>query len=102
MKYVKSTKVYSPQNFVEILTGICYGFDCDDTAREIRDLLKLNKIKNDFNKNLRDYAIDEIDKIVLNNISVVLVDTTYIDENCKMVQEYRWFEVPNSFNDTES
>lgn len=97
MKCVKSTELYSPQAFVEALTGKCYCFNQDNTVEEIHRLLKINGVENDTDKTLWDYSLDEIDEIVENNVPVVLVDTTYINEDCEMVYEYRWFEVPESF-----
>ena len=98
---VKSKTIYSPQAYVELLTGKCYCFREDNTAEEIHTILKLNKVENDTNKTILDYPLDEIAKIVENKISVVLVDTTYINDDRKMVSEYRWFEVPEDFSDKE-
>lgn len=100
MKCVKSLGVYSPQNFVEKLTGCCYGFDKDNTVEEIHILLKKHGIETDESP-LFDYPLDEIEEIVANEVPVVLVDTTYIDDDYQMVYEYRWFEVPENFVDEE-
>jgi hypothetical protein len=44
---------------------------------------------------LWDYPLDEIDHIVENELNVVLVDTSYVDDDtCELVNEYRWFEIP--------
>lgn len=98
MKCIKSKQLYSPQVFVEKLTGMCYGFDKDDTASEIHSLLKHHGIEND-DRILFDYPLDEIDEIITNDVPVVLVDTTYINDKCEMVYEYRWFEVPEDFEE---
>lgn len=99
MKCVRSKKIYSPQTFVEKLTGKCYGFDEDDTAFEIHNLLRLNGVENEGDHILFDYPLDEIDEIVTNNVPVVLVDTTYINEEYELVHECRWFEVPEDFKE---
>lgn len=98
MKCVKSKQLYSPQVFVEKLTGVCYGFDKDSTAAEIHDLLRYNGVEDDEHP-LFDYPLDEIDEILTNKVPVVLVDTTYIDDECNLVYEYRWFEVPENFKE---
>ena len=93
MKCVQDCEIYSPQNFVEKLTGYCYGFDQDDTVAEIHNLLKKHGVETD-DSPLFDYPLDEIEEIIANEVPVVLVDTTYINENYEMIHEYRWFEVP--------
>jgi hypothetical protein len=52
---------------------------------------------------LWDYPLTEIDHIVENNLNVVLVNCSYY-EGDKYIDEYRWFEVPEDFenqNDKE-
>lgn len=98
MSCVKSTGIYSPQAFVEMLTGNCYRFDKDDTTAEIHYLLRINGVEVS-DRPLFDYPLDEIEEIVENEVPVVLVDTTYINDSCDMVHEYRWFEVPEDFDE---
>ena len=93
---VKSKQIYNPQSFVGILTGYYYCFRKDDTAREIHDLLKKHNVETE-DCPLWDYPLDEIDHIVESNLNVVLVDCTYVDDNCELIKEYRWFEVPEDF-----
>lgn len=92
---VKSKGIYSPQNFVDALTGKCYIFDCDNTAKEIHDLLRQNKVETK-KKPLFDFQLDEIEHIVKYGINVVLVDVSGFKGD-EWVQEYRWFEVPEDF-----
>ena len=92
-KAVISTKIYSPQNFIERLTGNSYVFNQNDTINEIHNLLKLNGIEDEIENTVFDYPLDEIVEIIDAEIYVVLVDVSYIDENCKLINEYRWFEV---------
>ena len=70
----------------------------DGKEGEVRDIL--DKAGYD---NLWDYPLDEIDHIVENNLSVVLVDTTYIanndDGDVIQVPEYRWFQVPEDWKE---
>lgn len=90
---VKSKGIYSPQNFVCVVTGKCYIMNHDDIIEDIHYLLSQNKIET------TDYSLDEIDHIVENNLNVVLVDVSGFNEDDEWVQDYRWFEVPEDFNE---
>lgn len=100
VKCVQSLKVYSPQDFVEKLTGYYYGFDKDNTVEEIHTLLKKHGIETEAVP-LLDYPLDEIEEIVANEVPVVLVDTTYINDNYEMAVEHRWFEIPSGLFEEE-
>ena len=93
---VLSNEIYSPQNYIESVTGNCYIFRNDkDVYAEIQNILYLNGLEN-----LWDYPLTDIEHIVESQINVVLVDVS--DYNAKTgnwVKEYRWFEVPENFCD---
>ena len=93
---VKSRQIYTPQSFVGAVTGHYFIFQYYDVVTEIHDILKENGIETEDNP-LWDYPLDEIEHIVENNLNVVLVDCTYVGDNCKLTKEYRWFEVPEGF-----
>ena len=97
---VKSKGIYSPQNFVDAVTGKCYIMNHDDIVEDIHHLLRQNKVETKENP-LWDYPLDEIDHIVENNLNVVLVDVSGFNEDGEWVQEYRWFEVPEDFVDED-
>ena len=90
---VKSNKVYSPQNFVEALTGQCYIFDGHNVIEQIHSLLRKHGYEDDECETLWDYPLDEIEVIVDAKTPVVLVDVSGFDDNDEWVVEYRWFEV---------
>ena len=94
-KYVKSEKLYTPQTYCEKLTGCCYGFDHEDTVFEMETVLKRHGLESEH----RSYPLSEIDHIVENNLCVVLVDVSGFSKEGKWKQEYRWFEVPEDFED---
>ena len=87
MSVIKSKDIYSPQNYCDTFLGVCPMFDGEEG--ELRDYLD-----NTGHEDLWEYPFEEIEHIVENDIPVVLVDTTYIDDRCEMVHEHRWFEVP--------
>ena len=95
---VLSKEVYSPQNYIEAVTGNYYIFRNDTTIiDEIQHILILNNFENLWN-----YPMTEIEHIVENKINVVLVDVSDYDiKSREWVKEYRWFEVPEGFCDNE-
>ena len=87
---VASKKLWSPQTFVEVITGNCYIIEGDDDVGLISRLLEENG-----SGDLWDYPMDEIDHIVENSIPVVLVDCMVYDEEQRGYgHEYRWWEIP--------
>ena len=93
---VKSNKIYTPQSYIDAVTGHCFCFPQDDTVAEIRD--KLDRYCFD---QLWDYPLTEIDHIVENNLNVVLVDVSGFAGGKEWVKEYRWYEVPEDFSDED-
>ena len=89
---VKSEQIYSPQIYVEAITGLYYVFRGEDHITFIEDKLSLNGFE------LWNYPLSEINHIVENNLDVVLVDCSYYKEDV-YVNEYRWFEVPEDFEE---
>ena len=85
---VKSEQIYSPQNYLEMITGNCYVISGANDVETIECILE------DHGYNLWNYALSEIDHIVENNINVVLVDCmVYNDDTNEFEHTYRWFEV---------
>lgn len=90
---VLSKEIYSPQNFLETLTGNCYFFNIEKSIlAQVYHLLFVNGFIN-----LGNYSLTEIDHIVENDFDVVLVDVSdFDDEKNKWIKEFRWFEIPAS------
>lgn len=92
---VKSEKIYSPQNYLLAMTGNCYIYPHDMSVIEF-----IESVLNDsFEEEYWSYPLSEIDHILENNLNVVLVDCTDIDENGDLKPEYRWFEVSENFKE---
>ena len=92
---VKSEQVYAPENYVCAVTGNYYFFKHNMTPlEEIRYLLGPEY-------DLWDYPLTEIDHIVENNLDVVLVDVSRFKTNGEWISEFRWFEVPEDFEEEE-
>lgn len=93
---VKSEHMYTPQNYLEAVTGDCYIIRGDNDIEEIELIL------DDYVPNLWNYPLSEIDHIVENEINVVLVDCmVYNEEKKEFEHVYRWFEVPDDFEEEE-
>ena len=96
---VLSDKIFTPQKFINAIIGVgLYRFtmaDCDDIITAIHNVLRQYDLEDDDTQTLWDYPLNEIDEIVENNCVVVLVDVGHY-ENGKYINEYRWFEVPQT------
>jgi hypothetical protein len=90
---VATNKLYSPSEFVEVLTGKYYIFNGTNDIDDIHIYLYENGIETE-ECQLWDYSLDAIDHIVENNIPVVLVSVLVEDDDGKLNQELRWFEIP--------
>ena len=92
---IKSEQVLSPQNYIMAITGDCLIINGDNDVEFIRKALKRKKLK------LKDYAFAEIERIVSEKITVVLVDCMVCDDKTDELKHvYQWFEVPEDFEET--
>ena len=89
---IKSQHIYSPQAYLEAVTGKYYFINGEDAVDFIQEVL----VQNGYTDELWDYPLTEIEHIVENNLNVVLVNCSYYDGDM-YINEYRWFEVPEDF-----
>lgn len=95
---VKSEKIYSPQNYLEAVTGKCYIINGEDDIELIQEIL----VENGYTDELWDYPLSEINHIVENELNVVLVDCMVVNPETDQFEHiYRWFEVPEDFEEEE-
>lgn len=93
---VKSEQIYSPQNYLEAVTGLCYVIRGEDDIDFIEEVLCSNELE------LWNYPLSEIDHIVENELNVVLVDCMVVNPKTDEFEHvYRWFEVPEDFKEEE-
>ena len=91
---VKSEKIYSPQSYLEAVTGLCYVIGGKDDIGFIQRALYRRNLE------LWDYPLSEIGHIVENDLNVVLVDCMVVNkETDRFEHQYRWFEVPEDFEE---
>jgi hypothetical protein len=89
---VVSEKLYTPQQFVEVVTGHCCIFNGDDDVGRISAILEENGYGY-----LWDYTMSDIDHIVEQGHQVVLVDCMVWSEGKGQYEhEYRWWQVPDN------
>lgn len=84
---VKSKELYSPQTYIELITGACHIIDGDDDLASIKSVLK------QYGRTAKSYELDEIRKVLQDNADVVLVDCMKWDnsEN-EYKHHYYWLE----------
>lgn len=88
---VISRKLWTPQEYVEAITGKCYIINDDNDSITIRQVLEANGYPN-----VWDYMLDEINNIPENVRQIVLVDCLIWNEHeGQYVHSYRWFQVPD-------
>lgn len=93
---VKSEQIYSPQNYLEAVTGKYYIINGENDVEFIQKVLVENGYE------LWDYPLSEINHIVENELNVVLVDCMVVNSETDQFEHiYRWFEVPEDFEDEE-
>ena len=93
---VKSEKIYSPQRYLELITGKCYMVDGENDVEFIETIIEKEC------DSMWSYPLSEIDHIVEEGLDVVLVDCMIINEETDNFEHvYRWFEVPSDFEDEE-
>jgi hypothetical protein len=88
---VLSDHAWSPQKFVEAITGNTYTIDGDDDVGLVAHLLETNGYSD-----LWDYPLSEVEHIIEHGYNVVLVDClVWSEKKGQFVHEYRWWEVPD-------
>lgn len=94
-KCVKSQYIYTPQSYIEKMTGECFIFNQEETYVEIEDILD-----DCFGEGAYwSHSFEEIDYIVQEELPVVLVDVSGFYGTKEMQQMYRWFEVDEDFEE---
>ena len=85
---VKSKKLYSPQNYLELITGKTYIVQGDN------DIELIEKILEQEGYCLWNYSLNEVEHLIESEIPVVMVDCMiYKEEKKEYEHEIRWFEV---------
>lgn len=86
---VASDEIFSPQNYLMVVTGNCFMIDENDDIATIKNILKQTG-----NEKLKSFSLNEVYKAALENCRIVLVDCMVYDNNQnKFLHKLQWFEV---------
>ena len=86
---VVSDEIFSPQNYLMVVTGKCFMIDGSDDIATIKSILKQTG-----NEKLKSFSLNEVFKAASENCRVVLVDCMIYDNNQnKFIHKLQWFEV---------
>lgn len=88
-RIIASKEIFSPQAYVEMLTGKCYIGNAIRNGYVVSDIQKLLRMNNITDK--RSFALNDIEKAISAGKPVVLVDCMYYKGNT-LYNEYRWFQ----------
>ena len=89
---IKSDKIYSPQRFLEAVTGKTYILNYDKPL-----VPQIERILIHHRKPYSNYPLEDAQKALNKKGNIVLVSCSDISENCEFVEKYRWFKVTKDF-----
>lgn len=86
---VVSDEIFSPQNYLMVVTGKCFMTHGRDDIATIKSILKQTG-----NEKLKSFSLNEVFKAASENCRVVLVDCMIYDNaQNKFIHKLQWFEV---------
>lgn len=89
---IKSSKIYSPQKFLEAATGKVYTITFDEPiVNQIERILIHHK------KPYSSYPLEDAQKALKKQGNIVLVSCNDINEKREFEEKYRWFKVSKDF-----
>ena len=92
MKKIKSSKIYSPQRFLEAATGKAYTLTFDEPiVNQIERILIYHK------KPYGSYPLEDAQKALNKQGNILLVSCTGVNVRNEFVEKYRWFKVSKDF-----
>ena len=93
---VKSEKVYSPQDYLKLITGEYYAVRGHNDIETIACVLEKNGYS------FCSCPMRDIERIVAEDVSVVLVNCKVFDDKAWDYKHvYMWYEVPQNFEDEQ-
>lgn len=92
--HICSCRALSPQEYVEKVTGKCFVVSADTIGALIDEIQ--NRLASEGYDDLWDYPLEEIDEVIENDLSVVLVELVGKDVDGSWATILRWFEMPKS------
>lgn len=93
---VKSSKLYTPQTYLEAVTGKCFIINGDNDVETVENILDAEFGEGSY----WTYSLEDISHIVEEELDVVLVDfLVWNDQQNEYEHVYRWAEVDENFKD---
>ena len=92
MKKIKSSKIYSPQRFLEAVTGKTYILNYDKPL-----VPQIERILIHHRKPYSSYPLEDAQKALNKKGNIVLVSCSDMNEKLEFVEKYRWFKVTKDF-----
>ena len=88
---VVANQIYSPQNYLEIVTGKCFFFHLSESIE-----VQVNRILCDEDLgSVRSYALSDLSSLVEDGTNVVLVDMSdFNDATSAWESNLMWYEIP--------
>ena len=89
---IKSNNIFSPQNYLELITDECYIIH---TSKPV--LQQIEEILDDYGFPTVSYDLADVHTALSAGAPIVLVDCCDVDDDLQPVKIYRWFQVPSDF-----
>lgn len=89
---IKSDKIYSPQRFLEAVTGETYMLSFDEPV-----VTQIERILIHHKKPYSSYPLEDAKKALNKKGNIVLVSCCDISDKHEIIERYRWFKVPKDF-----
>lgn len=89
---IKSNNIFSPQNYLELITDECYIIH---TSKPV--LQQIEEILDDYGFPSVSYDLADVHTALSAGSPIVLVDCCDVDDDLHPVKSYRWFQVPADF-----
>ena len=86
---IKSSNIFSPQNYLELITDECYIIH---TSKPV--LQQIEEILDDYGFPTVSYDLADVHTALSAGTPIVLVDCCDTDDNLRPIKSYRWFQVP--------
>ena len=86
--------IYSPQEFLCQVTGVCYCLFCDEPI-----VAQMERLLIHHRKPYSSFPLIETQKVLNHKGNFVLVDCCELTKDLEPTSDYRWFYVPKDFEE---
>lgn len=93
---IASGYIYSPQAFLDAVTGVCYCLSYNEPI-----VAQMERILIHHRKPYSSFSLKDTQKALNHKGNFILVDCCDLTEDLKPITDYRWFYVPKDFEEAE-